>query len=51
MIEKRTQCHCGTVKFKVALTDRYNTARRCHCSFCRMCGVIATFAPLSETLF
>lgn len=41
------QCHCGAVKFKVTLTDGFNTIRRCNCSFCRMRGAIAVSAPLS----
>jgi hypothetical protein len=41
------QCHCGAVAFTVALTDGFNTARRCDCSFCRMRGAIAVSAPLS----
>ncbi|MEX0424998.1 GFA family protein [Providencia rettgeri] len=46
-MEKRAQCHCGAVKFKVVLTDGFNTKRRCNCSFCRMRGAIAVSAPLS----
>ncbi|EMU9119276.1 GFA family protein [Providencia stuartii] len=41
------QCHCGSVKFKVTLSDGLNTARRCNCSYCRMRGAIAVSAPLS----
>lgn len=41
------QCHCGSVKFKVILSDGLNTARRCNCSYCRMRGAIAVSAPLS----
>lgn len=41
------QCHCGTVKFTVELTDGLNTARRCNCSYCRMRGAITVSAPLS----
>ena len=41
------QCHCGTVAFTVELSDGFNTARRCNCSFCRMRGAIAVSAPLS----
>ena len=37
----RGQCHCGTVKFEVTLTDGLRTARRCNCSYCRMRGAIA----------
>lgn len=41
------QCHCGTVAFTVELSDGFNTARRCNCSFCWMRGAIAVSAPLS----
>lgn len=41
------QCHCGTVKFSVVLTDGLRTARLCNCSFCRMRGAVAVSAPLS----
>lgn len=40
------QCHCGTVKFKVKLSDGFNTIRRCTCSMCRMRGAIAVSAEL-----
>lgn len=45
--EKLAQCHCGAVKFKVNLSDEFNTIRRCTCSFCRMRGAVAVSAPLS----
>jgi hypothetical protein len=38
-------CHCGSVRFRVALTDGLNTPRRCDCSFCRMRGAVAVTAP------
>ncbi|KFC82091.1 GFA family protein [Buttiauxella agrestis] len=41
------QCHCGAVAFTVELTDGFNTARRCNCSFCRMRGAVAVSAQLS----
>ncbi|EOC0417670.1 GFA family protein [Cronobacter malonaticus] len=41
------QCHCGTVKFTVELTDGLNAARRCNCSYCRMRGAITVSAPLT----
>lgn len=41
-------CHCGTVKFSVKLTDGFNTARRCDCSYCRMRGAIAVSAELAD---
>ncbi len=44
-------CHCGSFRFKVRLTDEFNTIRRCSCSYCRMRGAIAVSAPLSEMEF
>lgn len=37
-------CHCGTVRFRVRLTDGLRTARRCTCSLCRMRGAVAVTA-------
>lgn len=45
--KKIAQCHCGSVKFTVELSNDFNTIRRCNCSFCRMRGAIAVSAPLS----
>ena len=44
-------CHCGTVKFRVRLTDEFNTIRRCTCSYCRMRGAVAVSARLDEIEF
>jgi len=41
-------CHCGAVTFRVKLTDGFNTARRCTCSYCRMRGAIAVSAKLDD---
>lgn len=41
-------CHCGTVRFRVRLTDGLHTARRCTCSYCRMRGAIAVSADLAD---
>ena len=41
-------CHCGAVRFRVRLTDGFNTARRCTCSYCRMRGAIAVSANLDD---
>lgn len=38
-------CHCGAVEMRVTLTDGFNTAKRCDCSFCRRRGAIAVTAP------
>lgn len=43
----RAQCHCGAVVFTVALSDGFNTVRRCDCSFCRMRGAVTVSAPLT----
>lgn len=40
-------CHCGTVRFRVRLSDGLKTARRCTCSYCRMRGAVAVSAPLT----
>ena len=40
------QCHCGAVRFKVRLSDGFNTIRRCTCSFCRMRGAVAVSAEI-----
>ncbi len=39
-------CHCGTVRFRVRLSDGFATARRCTCSYCRMRGAVAVSARL-----
>jgi hypothetical protein len=41
-------CHCGTVRFRVKLADRLNSARRCNCSYCRMRGAVALSATLGD---
>ncbi|WP_158747376.1 GFA family protein [Acidisphaera sp. L21] len=40
------QCHCGTVRFSVTLTDGLNTIRRCTCSYCRMRGAVVAMAAM-----
>ncbi len=42
----KATCHCGAVELSVTLTDGFNTARRCDCSFCRRRGAPAVSAPL-----
>ena len=34
-------CHCGSVRFRVTLTEGFASARRCTCSICRMRGAVA----------
>lgn len=39
-------CHCGAVKFTVALPDGLIDARRCNCSMCRRRGAVVASVPL-----
>ena len=50
-VEMDAACHCGTVRFKVRLSDGLNTARRCNCSYCRMRGAVAVTATLGDISF
>ncbi|MCC1494344.1 GFA family protein [Cognatishimia sp. F0-27] len=43
----KATCHCGAVELSVTLSDGFNTARRCDCSFCRRRGAPAVSAPLN----
>ena len=45
------QCHCGTVRFEVELSDGFRSIRRCTCSYCRMRGAVAVSAALSGIRF
>jgi hypothetical protein len=47
----RAKCHCGAVEFRVRLSDGFNTARRCTCSYCRMRGAIAVSADIGGIEF
>jgi hypothetical protein len=49
--ELEAACHCGTVRFNVRLTDGFETARRCNCSYCRMRGAVAVSAELGDIVF
>lgn len=44
-------CHCGTVRFRVTLSEGFRTARRCTCSFCRMRGAVVVSARLQDITF
>jgi hypothetical protein len=48
---RKAACHCGAVQFEVRLTDGFNTARRCSCSYCRMRGAVAVSADLDGIRF
>ena len=50
-IEMEGACHCGTVRFKVTLSDGLKSARRCTCSYCRMRGAVAVSAELGGIEF
>ncbi|MBV1894879.1 MAG: GFA family protein [Rhodobacteraceae bacterium] len=47
----KAACHCGSVQFKVRLSDGLSTARRCSCSFCQMRGAVAVSANLDGITF
>jgi hypothetical protein len=49
--EMEAACHCGTVRFRVKLTDGFNTARRCTCSYCRMRGAVAVSTDVGGITF
>lgn len=44
--EANGACHCGTVRFRVRLSNGLHSARRCTCSYCRMRGAVAVSADL-----
>jgi hypothetical protein len=50
-IEMDGACHCGTVQFRVKLTDGFKTVRRCNCSYCRMRGAVAVSANAENISF
>jgi hypothetical protein len=50
-VEMDGACHCGTVRFRVTLTDGFNTIRRCTCSYCRMKGAVAVSANAGNISF
>lgn len=41
-------CHCGRVRFDVRLSEHFNSARRCNCSFCRMRGAVVVSARMDD---
>jgi len=49
--EMEAACHCGTVRFRVKLSEGLKTARRCNCSFCRMRGAVAVSAGAGDISF
>ncbi|WP_371347238.1 GFA family protein [Ancylobacter sp. IITR112] len=40
------QCHCGAVRFQVALNDGLSSIRRCTCSYCLMRGAVVAMAEM-----
>jgi hypothetical protein len=49
--ERDAACHCGTVRFRVKLTEGFKTIRRCTCSYCRMRGAVAVSASAGDISF
>ena len=49
--EMEAACHCKAVRFRVKLTDGFNTVRRCNCSYCRMRGAVAVSANVGDITF
>ena len=49
--EANGACHCGTVRFRVKLSDGLRSARRCSCSFCQMRGAVAVTAQHGDINF
>ena len=47
----RGSCHCGAVRFEVALSEGLATAGRCDCSLCSRRGAVAVSAPLDGIRF
>ncbi len=41
-------CHCGAVELQIKLSDGFNTARRCDCSFCQKRGAPAVSVLLAD---
>lgn len=41
-------CHCGSVRFRVRLSQGLASARRCNCSYCRMRGAVAVTAGMGD---
>ena len=40
------QCHCGSVRFRVTLSEDLRSVRRCTCSYCRMRGAVVAMAEM-----
>jgi hypothetical protein len=49
--EMEAACHCGTVRFRVKLSDGLGDVRRCNCSYCRMRGAVVTSARVGDITF
>jgi len=41
-------CHCGAVRFRVALRQGLDSARRCDCSYCAARGAVVVTAVVGE---
>ena len=43
----KATCHCGAVELSVRLSEGYETARRCDCSYCRRRSSAVVSAPVA----
>lgn len=50
-ISMKGACHCGAVRFTVALTHGLPQVRRCNCSYCRMRGAVVCTAGLGDITY
>jgi len=50
-VQMNGACHCGTVRFRVKLTDSFNNVRRGTCSYCRMRGGVVVSANIGDLVF
>lgn len=48
MENMKGSCHCGTVKFEIALEHGLENMRRCNCSLCSRKGAIMASVPLDR---
>ena len=44
----KASCHCGAIKFEVALPKGLVEVERCNCSMCRRRGTIMASVPLNS---
>ena len=42
------ECHCGAVRLRIPWRGRFDSARRCDCSFCRRRSVVVASVKVEE---